>query len=402
MSNMNQNPMEPIVAAPEMMPPAETQAPAKKNVFSIVLAVIAAVLGLAALFIPIDTYAGEMPVSCLSAANVFGYGVYLLIAGAAVSVILTVIAIISNSNCAARYAVLAAACGVAAQSVFSALVLGGKLDLIPLALTAVGAILYFIITIKQKGKNFSRSLIHLVFAWAFIALFAMAAGEAKIATNDEMLFLVAVALALIALFWSSAAIGSYKDRISSLIRGALELAAAILLFYTAFGDHPNKFMVILPAVIALIHLIAITIIIIFGTNKRVEKAKDELNKTFMIEEYAEAYPYEGGPVAGVQMAEEVNPTFRPLTPHVNTAGYDFYNSKSFDPFIATLNTDERNQFTELFILKFKGTMPELPDYEVGGDNREFFRKIFIYLGQYRDRIPSGLLGKIYQYSIKLS
>ncbi len=123
---------------------------------------------------------------------------------------------------------------------------------------------------------------------------------------------------------------------------------------------------------------------------------------FRVEEYAEAYIYEGGPVSGVEMAEEVNPTFCNVQPgQVNTAGYDFYNCQSFDPFIATLDMQERNQFTEIFILKFKGTMPEIPDYVVGGDNREFFRKIFIYLGQYRDRIPSGLLTKIYLFSTKI-
>ena len=114
---------------------------------------------------------------------------------------------------------------------------------------------------------------------------------------------------------------------------------------------------------------------------------------------------EGGPINGVEMAEEVNPTFNPNAAaenQVNTAGYDFYNSKSFDPFIASLDMQERNEFTELFILKYKGVMPEIPDYEVGGDNREFFRKIFIYLGQYRERISSELLNKIYNFSIKLS
>lgn len=83
-----------------------------------------------------------------------------------------------------------------------------------------------------------------------------------------------------------------------------------------------------------------------------------------------------------------------------TADYDFYNSRSFDPFIASLNAAEREQFTELFILKYKGETKNLPDYQVGGDNTEFFRKVFIYLGQYRDRIPDTLLGKMYQFAIK--
>lgn len=83
-----------------------------------------------------------------------------------------------------------------------------------------------------------------------------------------------------------------------------------------------------------------------------------------------------------------------------TADYDFYNSRSFDPFIASLNATEREQFTDLFILKYKGETRNLPDYQVGGDNTEFFRKVFIYLGQYRDRIPDTLLGKMYQFAIR--
>ena len=121
-----------------------------------------------------------------------------------------------------------------------------------------------------------------------------------------------------------------------------------------------------------------------------EEAAASIPAVVPVEEYAEALPYEGGPVNGVQMAEEIAPTLDDIKPgQISTAGYDFYNCKSFDPFIATLDMEERNQFTELFILRFKGTMPEIPTYEVGGDNAEFFRKIFIYLGQYRDRIPSG-------------
>lgn len=122
---------------------------------------------------------------------------------------------------------------------------------------------------------------------------------------------------------------------------------------------------------------------------------------FVVEEYAEALPYTGGPVEGVEIAQEVNPTYVAPPAPVQTAGYDFYNTKSFDPFIALLENEERNQFTEIFILKYKGDMPEIPTYQVGGDNKEFFRKTFIYLGQYRDKIPDGLLAKMYQFSIKM-
>lgn len=132
-----------------------------------------------------------------------------------------------------------------------------------------------------------------------------------------------------------------------------------------------------------------------------EPSFEEKYPEYTVEEYAEAMPYNGGPVEGVAVAEEVNPTFVAPPAQVQTAGYDFYNCKSFDPFIASLNEAERNQFTEIFILKYKGTMPEIPEYEVGGDNKGFFRKLFIYLGQYRDRIPDSLLAKIYQFTIRM-
>ena len=128
----------------------------------------------------------------------------------------------------------------------------------------------------------------------------------------------------------------------------------------------------------------------------------EIPAEYVVEEYAEALPYDGGPVEGVALAEEVNPTFTsmPARP-VETAGYDFYNSKSFDPFIAVLDNQERNQFTEIFILKYKGSMPELPEYVVGGDNKAFFSKFFIYIGQIRERVPDGLLAKIYAHSTRI-
>ena len=91
----------------------------------------------------------------------------------------------------------------------------------------------------------------------------------------------------------------------------------------------------------------------------------------------------------------------PVLPPVETADYDYYNSRSFDPFIASLSYEERNQFTELFILHYKGTLDALPEYEVGGNNKEFFQAIFINLGLYRDRIPDGLLEKIYKFAIRL-
>ena len=216
-----------------------------------------------------------------------------------------------------------------------------------------------------------------------------------------------VAIYVFALFLAIAALLS----LVGIFTGSRKTLKAVLFFFTVGAVVYTACYVVVAGTVDLLSLIVAgvaifaTIICVIATKPKVEVIEEEVEEEddgFEVEEYAEAYPYEGGPVAGVVMAEEVNPSFLPHEPHVNTAGYDFYNSKSFDAFIAMLNEEERNQFTELFILRFQGTMPELPEYQVGGDNKEFFRKVFIYLGQYRDRIPSGLLGKMYQFSLKLN
>jgi hypothetical protein len=169
------------------------------------------------------------------------------------------------------------------------------------------------------------------------------------------------------------------------------------------GPNVGIIIAIVAAVVALVQIIICAIQIKASRPKKEEPVEEPapVVEEFIREEYAEAVAYEGGPVEGVEIAEEVTPTFIAPPPQVQTAGYDFYNCKSFDPFIAMLGEQERNQFTELFILKYKGVMPELPDYVVGGDNKNFFRKLFIYLGQYRDRIPDGLLTKIYQFAVRM-
>ena len=73
---------------------------------------------------------------------------------------------------------------------------------------------------------------------------------------------------------------------------------------------------------------------------------------------------------------------------------------SKDAFIATLTKSERASFTDTFILKIHGELKGLPDYVVGGDNKAFFRKVFVYLGMYRDKVSSAVLDKIYKFSHK--
>ena len=75
--------------------------------------------------------------------------------------------------------------------------------------------------------------------------------------------------------------------------------------------------------------------------------------------------------------------------------YDFENC-TYDPFISSLTNREKNEFGDVFIANKYGALSYLPVYVVGGDNSEFFRKVFIYLGRYRKNISSSLLDKMYQ------
>ena len=69
-----------------------------------------------------------------------------------------------------------------------------------------------------------------------------------------------------------------------------------------------------------------------------------------------------------------------------------------DAFISSLTPAERDEFDRLFISRIYGDNKRLPAYRIGGDNREFFTKIFVFMGRYRNVISDGLLEKIYSYS----
>lgn len=69
-----------------------------------------------------------------------------------------------------------------------------------------------------------------------------------------------------------------------------------------------------------------------------------------------------------------------------------------DAFINGLSPAEKDEFDRLFISRIYGENKRLPVYQVGGDNREFFSKVFVFIGRYRNVISDGLLEKIYNQS----
>jgi DNA repair exonuclease SbcCD ATPase subunit len=72
-----------------------------------------------------------------------------------------------------------------------------------------------------------------------------------------------------------------------------------------------------------------------------------------------------------------------------------------DAFIQTLTAKEQKEFCELFIPNANAIHPYLPAYKIGGDNKVFFDRVFIYLGLYRDRISQSLLEKMHLFVNKL-
>ena len=261
--------------------------------------------------------------------------------------------------------------------------------------------------------------------------------------------IAALGVSVLAVVVSSMRLCTKKGYGFDLFRYIVHFLVAGALLYFVFTESDLKDMqlyVIIAAAIALVQIILVCIVIsakkaskkkavkekVSETTEAVaeqpaeEKVTAETTETTETEEpeqtgvYVEAVRYdvntqeparEAEPLTASDVAPETTqaPVYnynfttqteaQPAGPAA-TADYDFYNSRSFDPFIASLNATEREQFTEIFILKYKGETKNLPDYQVGGDNTEFFRKVFIYLGQYRDRIPDSLLGKMYQFAIR--
>jgi len=81
-----------------------------------------------------------------------------------------------------------------------------------------------------------------------------------------------------------------------------------------------------------------------------------------------------------------------------TYGVPYYNGPAAvmpDAFINGLTPAEKDEFDKLFISRIYGDNKRLPMYRIGADNREFFSKVFVFIGRYRNIISDGLLEKIY-------
>ncbi|MBQ8308513.1 MAG: hypothetical protein IJX96_01635 [Clostridia bacterium] len=358
---------------------------------------------------------------------------YALLAAIALTALFALIALLSGKSGMFRTAAFCfatgfgtyAVCGYALPTIKDTAI---GFDWFTLGLAAAGALLYLVLGFAKKGKKEFASLIQLLFSLAFTAaiIIPINAYTDDIADAIRRLHVdvhfAYIVQTLVGVLWGNLLLGTIRlqtkkglglDIVRYLVQLILGAAFIYVVYVAKIGELTPLLYAVGAAVVSLVQTI-MCVIQMTCCKKQEEELEPEMDaeltpepvSLYTAKEYGEALPYDGGPVESVEFAHEVprrsEEKQKPIEPsqQVNTNGYDFYNSKSFDPFIALLNNEERNQFTELFILKYKGVMPEIPDYQVGGDNKDFFRKLFIYLGQYRDRIPDSLLAKIYQYSIR--
>ncbi|MCM1437620.1 MAG: hypothetical protein NC131_00210 [Roseburia sp.] len=67
-----------------------------------------------------------------------------------------------------------------------------------------------------------------------------------------------------------------------------------------------------------------------------------------------------------------------------------------DEFMETLTDNEKVEFVELFIKKSKGKVNGVPDYEINGDNSDFFPAVFVHINRYRNIVSDALMTKMYK------
>jgi len=426
----------------------KTTAPKKnKSAGYRVLSVLILLACVGVLFVPISTFQGDSRVKAQtiittiqmmfdSGETVFGFlpvlhqttgilnfamntAFYTLVIAVAIALILSLIAIFSKKGSGAilRTAVSFLMWGniVYALSIVCITTYTGNkvdFDLYTTIIAVVFSLVYLMLLFIKLGKAGWLSILQYLLILTAGALLIMATtleGKELPSANriDKNILFVLLGITLLNLFISTFHAMSTRGIGGDLARYAFQLVAALVACYVGYSAKlvAGKYLLycIIAAAISTLQIIFVTIQLIKRGKSLAEISAKEALANFETEEYIEAYVYEGGPVAGVEVAEEVTPTAASAAGNEygkpNLAGLV---GNGFDAFLFTLNEEEKAEFIDLYVLKCKTNMPEIPAYVVGGDNKEFFNKVFIYLGQYREKIPSTLLTKMYRFSMKLS
>lgn len=439
MSNRNKNKDAATVAA-------EPKQRKKKNVSYRLLAVLFAAACVAALFLPLNVFVKNFAIEeknflkiakaiLDSDTEIFGFipvltgkstlgiassgALYFFALTLALGFVLCLIAVFTakSSPALVRTAIFFVTCGAAAYAI-SVLAISSyssslslTFDWWSIAVAGFGAVWYFVLMLAKVGKAAWLNAVQLLLSLASTALLLLALTRDRTAVSAfieekklyEICMLAAVGVSFANLLITAIRLTKKKGLTFDICRYILVLlvaAGACCLNY--LSDMKSKIFAtyaILAAGTSFVQLLIASLQLKHRKGKKVRAPKEKKQKRKVSEERVSAMPYEGEPVA-VNMAKEVRPVENPSPVFASDCNADY--GKKFDAFMTTLAEEERTQFIDLYIIRCNGPMPEIPKYDVGGDNREFFNKVFIYLGQYREKIPGVLLSKMYQFSMKIN
>lgn len=289
------------------------------------------------------------------------------------------------------------------------------LDLPSLIVAVIAFIAYLVFTVMKNGRSTFLGLV--LFLLSFVAagavVLAIAAKSEGIRnmylTND---FVKIATLAVVAFYAIVAALAFLAIAGKKLRRGDVVLCWIMIylgvriIMMSFLRDAYKDFLIlgVVATVAAIIMLIIESIVLKRKKNAELMAKYADYVPSAPVQLPSEAVVV-ATPVEEELISTQVSNPFElnvdapvePVATSTSAQGIDVYGI-AFDPFIGTLTLDERKEFVYLFMAK---PYPGIPEYQVGGDNRTFFRKVFINLGTLRDQLSNSLLEKIYQYTIKL-
>lgn len=301
-------------------------------------------------------------------------------------------------------------------------------DVSAIALAAIGTLAYVAIMFVKLGKqlcilNSVRFLLTLGFT---ICLFLAITFDYELIRKllaksaiYKIALIIALALTIVNVILASFRASRQRAFSIDFISSIVELAVSVALILLSVSSPVTDYALLTFSTIAAVISLALFVLTFVGI--RAAKKKDQHDAARLEEETAPAPTAKSAPAPTAKAApaptakaapaptakSAPTPTAVPAaTAPVATAKStmttpvameDYFAGKQIDSFIATLSVAERNQFASLYVLKLKDVMPEIPAYQIGGNNRDFFEMVFITLGEYRDDIPDELLAKMYNH-----
>ena len=274
-------------------------------------------------------------------------------------------------------------------------------------LAGFGALAFLVLMFAKLGKrlcvlNSVRFLLTLAFTICFFLAITFNFDLVGAFIEEKKLYEVALLVAIVFTLINAifATVRAYKENAFAFdfINAVVELIiAGALIILSVTSDVTDKAFLILSGICA---GIAVILFIFTFIGVKIEKRRAE---KYALKNEPTAKEPTATPVVEKQPTPTTSFSAKPSSAPAATfvpataAMEDYFAGKQIDKFIATLNVAERNQFASLYVLKLKDVMPEIPAYQIGGDNQYFFEMVFITLGEYRDEIPDDLLSKMYTH-----